>query len=42
MKCDICKLNMAAGGIQMHCFPKGKVCFGCVKELVERELKNNV
>ena len=38
MKCDICEQNMAVGSISMHCFPKGKVCFSCVRELVTREL----
>jgi len=38
MKCDICKTNFAEGTIAMHCIPKGRVCFGCVRELIEREL----
>ena len=42
MKCDICKNAFADGNISIHCFPKGKVCFGCVRELIERELKKNV
>ena len=38
MKCEMCENAFAEGNILMHCFPKGNVCFGCVKELVKREL----